>query len=249
MEKVAICAVIKDEHPYLKEWLDYHFTIGVTDIHLYEDDGSLSHYDICKEYSNVFLHDLLGFIGDRFNGSIKQGELYNRFIKTYKDDVDYVFFIDLDEFVSFDEGYTLSDLMELCRKEGAVLLPWKMYGADGLIENPKRKVVETFRKPVRLSRKDIHMPYKSFVYMKNDSRENFMSTHHRHAMAAMSRLNTKTWYRLNHYVTKSWEEWCERIFKRGQIQRNYRRLDEFFEYNPDMASIKEELYSTIKEKI
>lgn len=246
MEKVAICAVIKDEHLYLKEWLDYHFAIGVTEIHLYEDEGSLSHYGICKEYRNVFLHSLLEFIGDRFNGSIKQGELYNRFIKTYKDEVDYVFFIDLDEFVAFDKGYTLSDLMNLCHEDGAVLLPWKMYGANGLIENPTRKVVETFRKPVRLSRKDTHMPYKSFVYLKNDNRGNFMSTHHRHALALIPRLDTKTWYRLNHYVTKSWDEWCDRIFKRGQIQRNFRRLDDFFEYNQDMESMKEELYSRIK---
>ena len=46
---------------------------------------------------------------------------------------------------------------------------------------------------------------------------------------------------MNHYITKSWEEWCYRLFVRGQNMA-LRKPDEFFEYNPDMLTIKEELY-------
>jgi hypothetical protein len=52
-------------------------------------------------------------------------------------------------------------------------------------------------------------------------------------------MYTKCW--LNHYITKSWEEWCNRLFVRGQNMA-LRQLDEFFKYNPDMIHLKDELY-------
>ena len=53
-------------------------------------------------------------------------------------------------------------------------------------------------------------------------------------------LYTRCW--LNHYVTKSWEEWCEKLLVRGQTLL-FRKLEDFFIYNPDMISLKEELYN------
>ena len=32
---ISICAIIKNEHEYLKEWIDYHLNIGFDSIFLY----------------------------------------------------------------------------------------------------------------------------------------------------------------------------------------------------------------------
>lgn len=48
---------------------------------------------------------------------------------------------------------------------------------------------------------------------------------------------------LNHYFTKSWEDWKERIFTRGDLRPGNRKLSDFFDYNPDMLDIKDELIS------
>lgn len=53
--KTAICAIIKDEHLFLKEWIDWHLSSGFDAIHLFEDKGSKNHEGIIKEYNNVFL--------------------------------------------------------------------------------------------------------------------------------------------------------------------------------------------------
>lgn len=53
--KTAICAIIKDEHLYLKEWIDYHLSIGFDSIYLFEDKDSKSHEDIVEGYCNVSL--------------------------------------------------------------------------------------------------------------------------------------------------------------------------------------------------
>jgi hypothetical protein len=56
MKKYTICAIIKDEQRFLKEWLDYHLKLGFEDIHLIEDLNSKPHDSIVKDYPNVFLH-------------------------------------------------------------------------------------------------------------------------------------------------------------------------------------------------
>ena len=46
---------------------------------------------------------------------------------------------------------------------------------------------------------------------------------------------------IEHYYTKSWEEWKEKIITRGACDPLYKRkLNEFFNYNPDMEYLKEE---------
>ena len=41
---------------------------------------------------------------------------------------------------------------------------------------------------------------------------------------------------IDHYYTKSWEEWQKKIMERGGADPNYHKvLREFFFYNPDMA--------------
>lgn len=50
-----ICAIIKDEQLFLKEWIDYHLNLGFNKIVLFEDFDSTSHKDITDSYDNVEL--------------------------------------------------------------------------------------------------------------------------------------------------------------------------------------------------
>jgi hypothetical protein len=238
---VAICAVIKDEHQYLSEWIEYHLALGIDAIYLYEDEGSESHYDICSKYDNVFLTGLADFIGEIHTHTNKQLRLYNKFLLDFRSIVDYVFFIDLDEFVAFEEGFTLEDLVKKCSISGALLIPWKIYSANGLINKTGENVVDTFVVSIENPRKG-DLDYKTFAKVSCQEDKSYMKHHHEHALARPLYASEKRKCHLKHYITKSWEEWCERILRRGQIVRNYRKLDDFFLYNKDMEGIREELY-------
>lgn len=244
---IAICAILKDEHQYLKEWIDYHFDIGVDQIYLYEDVTSKTHADIVKDYDNVHLMSMGDFI-DIEHCLEKQRDTYNKFIETYRDIIDYAFFIDLDEFVFFADGYDMDNLIEMCDEYGSVLLPWKHYGACGYIDNPKTDVITTYDKfiEIKIDRKNkfaCMLSSKAFVKMKVGRMKHIH--YHTHSVPIVpwdsDDLYTKCW--LNHYITKSWEEWCNRLFVRGLNASLPRRVDEFFEYNPDMLCLKEELYN------
>ena len=110
--KTAICAILKDEHRFLKEWIDWHLGIGFDAIHLFEDKGSQSHEKICEKYSNVYLRryendDEIRQILSNQRNSSRQKDLYSWFAITYTTIYDWVAFIDIDEFLFFNEDYSL----------------------------------------------------------------------------------------------------------------------------------------------
>jgi len=41
--RTAIVAIVKNEHRFIKEWVDYHLALGFDDIYIYEDYRSDSH--------------------------------------------------------------------------------------------------------------------------------------------------------------------------------------------------------------
>lgn len=241
---VAICAILKDEHQYLKEWIDYHLSIGIDYIYLYEDITSKTHLDIVKGYDNVYLQTMGDFI-DMKHCLEKQRDTYIKFTNVYKDTINYTFFIDIDEFIMFADDYALEDLIKQCDEWGSVLLPWKHYGACGHIDNPKTDVVSTYHTHTEIkfpkNPNACKLLSKSFVNMKVGRMKHIH--YHTHSIPIVpwdsENLYTKCW--INHYITKSWEEWCNRLFVRGQNMA-LRQLDEFFKYNPDMIPLKEELY-------
>ena len=253
---IAICTIIKNENLFLKEWIDWHLKLGFDAIHIFEDKGSDSHKDIVNDYSNVYLHnceenydvhEILSLQGQ----SHRQVLLYDYFAKKYVNEYDRVAFIDLDEFICFDEKYNLEKLCEEFEPYPAVLLNWKMMGASGHINKPQCGVMDAYTKPCDFSNTDSRWAYKSFVNLKRykglidlHKAVEYVNTHHENDCHKY--YYDKAW--LNHYFTKSWEDWCDRIFNRGGTQNGHRTLVEFFEANKDMCYLKETLISLVQEK-
>lgn len=174
--KTAICAIIKNEHQYLDEWIRHHLNVGFDEIYLYEDFGSRSHSEVTDNYHNVHLTKLSDIFEDvkKFNND-KQCALYAYFYKKYKDSIDYTAFIDIDEFIMFEDDYTLQTLLKEYGEYNGIYLFWNMYGANGIIDNPKTDVVSTYTVQSDDYNHDNGWKYKSIVNMKNDSY--FISCH------------------------------------------------------------------------
>ena len=243
--KIAICAILKDEHQYLDEWIKHHLSIGIDYIYLYEDNNSKPHNEICDKYDNVFLMLMRDFIDISKLWRKKQVHVYNNFIEKYKHEIDYVFFIDIDEFVMFEEGYDMSSLINICNERGSVLLPWKFYGANGLIDNPHMNIVDTYIKECEMElpkhRHEMYIQSKTFAKIDEGCMENMHRYKHSELIIPYDSGDIYHICWINHYITKSWEEWCYRIFISGQITDLVRTLNEFFLYNPDMLPLKDEL--------
>lgn len=249
--KTAICAIIKNEHRFIKEWIDWHLNLGFDAIHLFEDKGSESHEEIVKDYSNVFLRryetdDEVKAILVRQGSASRQVDLYNYFINQSKGVYDWVAFIDIDEFFVF-EDYNLHELCEEFSDYSSLLIAWKMIGASGHISRPSCGVVEAYTEPHEIIPKEQGWAHKSIV---NISKATSYINPHRTTdfvnidkKPVIGNIYKKVW--INHYFTKSWEDWCDRIFKRGGTTRAHRILADFFECNPSMEHMRNELISSV----
>ena len=257
--KYEICGIIKDEHLFLKEWIDYHLNIGFQKITLFEDYGSKSHSEITKNYFNVELIPLVGNqLGIKdYHSSATQMAAYNYYFRKCKKEhnAEWVLFTDVDEFLRFQDGYNLDKLTDEFKDYAGIWLSWRLYSSNGHIKRPKGNVIDNYTKPldstIAVDNAE-QWKFKSFVNI--SKAESFYQIHaikggvHTNYNDDLhsSQCWDKAW--LNHYFCKSWEDYCERMQRRGNMSNNYRCYDAFFRCNPDLLPRKEEMIESIRYK-
>lgn len=91
---LAVVAILKNEGPYLKEWLDYHLLAGVDHFYLYDNDSPDNQAEVAKPYVEAGLVDYIPF-----PGLAMQIPAYKDAVKRFKFQSRYMAFIDGDEFV------------------------------------------------------------------------------------------------------------------------------------------------------
>lgn len=264
----CVLTVIKDEHIYLDEFIQYYLSIGIDHIIIGEDTDSITHKDIIDKYNNVTLYNVLDFFSDEKmkNKSIflkthgvspQESYLYNGLIYIkYHYDFDWCFVIDIDEFVTFDNKYkNINEVLSLYKDYDSVILQWQNFGANGLIYRPdynQKGIIETYTKCCNFTRKDEYLWFrnvKSVHHLNNYTKNSYNSGHVPNLKTNWCRTNFSkdiknliydTMY-IRHYITKSWEEYVIKLNVRGMFNRQHRNYEDFFDLNPDMKDNKKEL--------
>ena len=243
--KTCICTIIKDENLYLDEWISHHLKLGIDEIFLYEDEGSISHSTITEPYGDKVhlysINEIKNVKNKQYKGSRNQEKLFDYFPHTYKDVFDWILFIDIDEFLILKQP--LHQLLKEYDDKPGILLKWRWYSANGHIKKPEGKVVDNFTKYVTTTF-DYYWTYKSFLNCKNWTYWEKPIHKIYGAIFPITDYGIHKAY-LNHYFTKSWEEWKIKLLSRGDTFPGHRKIEEFFHLNPDLLPIKEELLSGI----
>lgn len=246
----VIVSIIKDEHLFLKEWLDYHLSLGFDKIFLFEDYGSTTHIDITNKYNNVILNSVESFGIHIKNHTQTQFNLYKKFLQEAQD-IDWILYIDIDEFLMFEEGYDLNRLCKEYEEKPAIWLSWKMYNANGHIKRPTDGVLHSYTQTTNNFPDNLSCWHvKSLVNVKLNKG---METNH--MAIGGERTNgdsglfseccyNKAW--INHYFCKSFEDYVYRMTKRGNMQNNNRSYDQFFDANPEMLDKQIDLLNSVR---
>ncbi|WP_429040257.1 glycosyltransferase family 2 protein [Aeromonas media] len=226
---LAICAIFKNEHPYILEWLAYHRCL---DIH---------HFYIADNISTDGTSELLIAL-DKINvikrypyptelGMPPQIMAYNALLTTAEDE--WLAFIDADEFITpnnYEEG--LIELVTLLDddKVSAIALNWSVYGSSCSIIPENALVIERL---TRRANKDhpVNQHYKSIV-RKRDTLSAGKTPHDFSLHEGKSYIKTSgapeldshglsrsvDWEkaRINHYVIKSQAEFFTKKATRGR---------------------------------
>ena len=144
--QVTAVSMMKDEGPYLIEWIAHHLAVGFTDLIVYTND--------CSDGTDDMLIRLeqLGLAHHRRN-VIAEGIKPQPSALNYAQDEpvvqnsDWVMVFDADEFVSIRHGDgTLDDLLAATKAEGAngIVVTWRIFGSAGIVDWSRAPVTEQY---------------------------------------------------------------------------------------------------------
>lgn len=248
---VAIFTVIKNEQDYLNDFLKYHTEMGLH-IFVFEDLFSHSHYDICRKYDNVYLRSVTDLYEDenldylinkRINhippqtGYINRGLKYIHSLGKY----DWCWLIDIDEYITSTEPFP--NILNNYTDYDAVMTYWMNYGCSGHLYKPiyDRPIYEIYTEPcgyelysdrkahnitkfcVNMHRWKPTVQYAVHNALVNWVKPDFTFKHSEEVFEPLY---------LRHYITKSFEEYCHKLFVRGMMHPNHRSIKSFFEMQP-----------------
>lgn len=151
---IGICAIIRNENLYLREWVEYHLALGFDKIILYDNnaiDGEYPH-QVIGDYimtGKVDVHNIRGREFIKKLGDYRAGlqpSIYNKCLRLYGDSLDWIVFIDVDEFITIGENepQSIHEIFDKYDYENfdQVVLFWYTIGDDGKL-NYENEPVQT----------------------------------------------------------------------------------------------------------
>jgi hypothetical protein len=223
MDLIAICAIFKDEAPYIMEWLAFHKAIGVDIFVLYDNgstDGGPELVRKSRFANNVVLID--------WPYSAGQIPAYQHFCMNHAHYFGWVAIIDLDEFLMPIDGDSIRKLLADPRYAdySAILPQWLVFGPSGHQRRPEGLVIEsyTLRLPEHFAAsRHVKSLVRGRTVMSAGS-----TPHIVHVSGPTCNTRGETVYShaeqpdschevmaINHYFTKSREDWLAKV-RRGK---------------------------------
>lgn len=146
--RLAICAMFKNEAPWLKEWLTYHHKVlGVEHFYLYNNESTDAFMDVLKPFVDQGIVELFEWgssdpshlaTGPFMDAPWSAAQLgaYNDCLKNRAlGKAKWVAMIDIDEFIVPVQGvksfYALLNQAEK-NKKGTVAIQWRVFGTSGV---------------------------------------------------------------------------------------------------------------------
>jgi hypothetical protein len=252
---LVICAIFKNEGLYLKEWIDFHKKIGVSKFYLYNNLSSDNYLDILKPYIDEGVVDLTEWaIPSPAFLSVNNPQLkaYQHFINRINREKIWAAFIDFDEFLFSPTNNVLS-LLNGFINPLAIGVNWMCFGSSDKNDYENIPVLERFTwRPLENIQINTHI--KSIIRMDQNvqilGQPHFFNVEHGTFNENMVKINgpfsphSSGILRINHYVTKSKNEWLTRQ-KKGKADNaahpinwnNYNSVQEKFVIDKTILSI------------
>lgn len=214
MHTLSICAVVKDEAPYLEEWLEYHLLKGVEHFFIYDNGSTDGTQNILDKYKT------LGFVTWELMNDIPiQIKAYQRCINEHRRDTLWCAFIDIDEFIVTQDGTIPDFLNKLSLDISALALHWVLFGSSFHSRNKGGLVIERFLMRALTPNKHVKSivrlaetagPNKNphcFIVIYKAKNEMLVTLPTQYATSDIPTAQ-KIW--INHYHTKSFVEYLTR---------------------------------------
>ncbi len=175
--RVLAITTMRNEAPFILEWIAYHKHIGVTDFLIYSND--------CEDGTDALLDRLddLGHITHVRNHSHGKKTVQWRALSKARQhpltkQTDWIYVADVDEFLCIHVGDgRISDLIAACPEVYGFSISWRMFGNNGVVAFEDRPVLEQF---TQAAPEALLWPWRAVQYKslyRNDRRYDRLGVH------------------------------------------------------------------------
>lgn len=221
-----LVAIAKNEDYYIEEWIQYYLKLGFDYIIIYTDNWSFS-YD----------HKQVTIIPQNLDVTNRQVYAYNQFLKDYEGKYEWVAFFDIDEFLVLNQHNNIKAFLREYNGFYAVGINWAIYGNNFLdkFDKDNPSVLKRF---TRRSKKDFFINHHVKCIRHNTCPKTqdvhapksiWVTTQKENRKGSTNKLVNYSVAQLNHYFTKSKEEWDNKI-KRGRATVDFKRKQDEYKY-------------------
>lgn len=221
----SVIAIVRNEAPYLLEWVAHYRLLGFERIVIYDNDSNDATPHLLKRLAKAGLVDVVYW--HVRPGKHKQETAYDDAIEKMRGRVNWGLFVDIDEFLILDPGLTMDDVLPADETIGAVAFNWRLFGSGGAVHRETALTHERFLhaeefnndqikcivRPDAVARMHVHWP--DLAHGRIVSAEGKTVTPPTQ-FPSDTKVPLSCPVRLHHYFTRSWEEFeCKR--SRGRI--------------------------------
>jgi len=236
---VTICAVAKNEERYIDEWLTYHKYLGFDHVQIYDNADNASSYmaDLPRKYGNYVSVEHSPGLG-------RQESSYNRCLKNGAETNTWAAFLDVDEFVVLKKHPNIKAFLhDVAPDGGSIVLNWSIMVSNGTMVYDPAPVVTRFTVTSREANRNLktiaYLPHVQKVHVHYSLMKRGHPTVDQHGRAVKDGAshhpgNDREIANLNHYQTKSWEEFNQK--RRRGFATNYQGNQLFSANTPEAAN-------------
>jgi hypothetical protein len=234
---LSVVTVFKNEVSYIGEWIEYHLRVGVDKFFLFDNDST----DHPKRVLCQYIED--GIVNyTHWPGKAQQIPVYTFCLQHLRRVTFWIAFIDVDEFIVPVSRESIPQILRFFEKSGGLIMYWVVFGSGGEKKWKPGLVMERFTDHLELSHLWSHI-VKSIV---NPRVARSMSVHEARYQGTSSRdchgkllrgwvnwVNRTAVHdciRVNHYWTKSSEEWAMKVARGRASVVEKRRSTEAWDF-------------------
>jgi hypothetical protein len=143
---LSIVACIKNEAPYLEEWIEFHLAVGVDHFYLYNNESVDNTNEVLQPYIDAGVVSLFNTDMDNC-----QFACYYNALTAFRDQSVWMAFIDADEFLFSPKGHTPTGWLPKELEAFETTVPGiavneVFFGSNGHKKKPKGLVLESYTK-------------------------------------------------------------------------------------------------------
>lgn len=228
----SVCLIIKNDHDYIREWIDYYRLIGVDHFYIADNNSSPPLREILSDYIE---HGIITYTYDTRVGP--QGYVYNECLRNYGDQNKWIAFFDSDEFLLLKQHDSIRDFLVNYEEFGAVSIPWYLFGSNGHVEKQKSILPSyTTRHPESSCYKTIVQP-KAVIHFSVHHVDEFQPGYYavdpalNRVEGAITQHQVSDVAQLNHYFLRSLRDYEEKIARGPSAGTTNRTMEEFHHVN------------------